>query len=393
MKSKTRVIGLDLEFIEDHRKQSSRNARLYLEIEKNFDLVSRKTPSLTRFENIENRVRHFYPNRALWVLRRGLNPWIFRKYGAHAEEYLRQHQNEFDVVFQLAMQFQTSPEARGGKPYTVFSDNTLAITHKHFPSWHPLTPKEWDQCLELEAQGQRDAAYTFTFTEYARQSIIKDYGVAPEKVVWVGAGTNLKLESLQGKRWDKQVALFVGYEFDRKGGPAILKAWEEVRRNLPRAELWIVGPKFAPEGVDKPGVKFFGIVNDRAELSKMFMEATSFVMPSHFDPCPHVLREAMGYGLPCVTSDQGALPEIVSDGKNGRSVPVDDAEAIAQALIQILGNPEEAERMGRHGFDLVQNVFTWEKVVERMSPYLEAAASGAARPIRTNATTVAGVGL
>ena len=88
MKSQTRVIGLDLEFIEDHRKQSSRNARLYLELEKNFDLVSRKTPTLTRFENIENRVRHFYPNRALWVLRRGLNPWIFRRYGAHAEDYL-----------------------------------------------------------------------------------------------------------------------------------------------------------------------------------------------------------------------------------------------------------------------------------------------------------------
>jgi glycosyltransferase involved in cell wall biosynthesis len=393
VKSQTRVIGLDLEFIEDHHKQSSRNAKLYHALEQQFTLVTRKTPNLTRLENIENRIRHFYPNRALWILRRGLNPWIYGKYAHHADTILCEHHDQFDVVFQLAAAFQTSSEARQGKPYTLFADNTLSITRRMFPAWHPLTRAEWDRCMEFEAQIHHNAAFTFTYTEFTRQAIINDYGLPPEKVIWAGAGTNLKLSSLEGKRWDRQVALFVGYEFERKGGYAVLGAWDEVRRKLPKAELWIVGPKFAPRGVDKPGVKFFGLMNDRQQLSRMFFDATTFVMPSQFDPCPHVLRESMGYGMPCITSTQGALPEIIRNNQNGRSVPVGDSQAIADALIHLLGNPEEAERMGRYGFDLVNNVFSWEKVVERMHPYLEAAARGLRQPVSSISTPLVGSGV
>jgi hypothetical protein len=62
-------------------------------------------------------------------------------------------------------------------------------------------------------------------------------------------------------------------------------------------------------------------------------------------------------------------------------------------LIHLLGNPVEAERMGRYGFGLVNNVFSWEKVVERMGPYLEAAARGLKQPASSISTTLVGAGV
>jgi len=100
-----------------------------------------------------------------------------------------------------------------------------------------------------------------------------------------------------------------------------------------------------------------------------------FVLPSIFDPYPNVLREAMGHGLPCVGSDSGGIPEIVAEGETGRLFPVGEPEPLAQALIDMLGDPAEAERMGRAAHATVTSSQTWDHVAERMAPYIERAAA------------------
>ena len=99
------------------------------------------------------------------------------------------------------------------------------------------------------------------------------------------------------------------------------------------------------------------------------------VLPSIFDPYPNVLREAMGHGLPCIGSDSGGIPEIVGEGETGRLFPVGEPEPLAQALIDVLGDPADAERMGRAAHATVTSSQTWDHVAERMAPYIERAAA------------------
>jgi glycosyltransferase involved in cell wall biosynthesis len=108
----------------------------------------------------------------------------------------------------------------------------------------------------------------------------------------------------------------------------------------------------------------------------MYRRASVFVLPSVFDPYPNVLREAMGHGLPGIGSDSGGIPEIITHGETGLVVPTGEPEPLAQALIQLLSSPADAERMGRAGHAAVVSSQTWDHVADRIAPYVERAAAG-----------------
>ena len=130
----------------------------------------------------------------------------------------------------------------------MFTDNTYSLTKRHFPAWAPLPARQSRRWAELEAITCRDARYVFVPSDLVRDTMIADYGCEPERVVRVGFGTAIYEPELPPRSWDTQVALFVGIQFARKGGPTLLEAWAEVARELPDAELWVVGPKSGPDG-------------------------------------------------------------------------------------------------------------------------------------------------
>ena len=215
----------------------------------------------------------------------------------------------------------------------------------------------------------------FAKSDFLRDALIEDYGCEPERVVRVGSGSNIMVHSLDGKRYDRQVALFVGIDFERKGGPVLLRAWRAVHERLPDAELWVVGPKRRPAAADQPGVRWHGFVSDRRQLADLYERATLFVLPSLFEPLGSVLLEARGHGLSCIATDRGSFRESIDHGVDGLLVPAGEPEPLADALVSLLSDPERAALMGRRGHAEVLTEHTWERVADRMAPYIEQAAA------------------
>jgi glycosyltransferase involved in cell wall biosynthesis len=373
--SEVRILGAGLEEIPRDERTTARFATIYHALGRRFDLVGNVRPSLPGLGDYVNRLRHFHPKRDGWRARAGFNEWRFRRRSESIERQLESWSGRYDVIFQLQTLF--APGTRPAtQPYTVFTDNTYSLTKRHYPDWAPLSARQSRRWTELEALTCRDARYVFVPSEMVRDTMIGDYGCDPERVVRVGFGTAIYESQLPPRTWDTQVALFVGIQFARKGGPTLLEAWTKVVRELPDAELWVVGPKSAAPAELPPGVRWLGYVPTREALADLYRRASVFVLPSIFDPYPNVLREAMGHGLPCVGSDSGGIPEIIVEGETGLVVPVGEPAPLAQALIDLLGNPAEAERMGRTAHTGVTSSQTWDHVAARMAPYIEKAAAG-----------------
>jgi glycosyltransferase involved in cell wall biosynthesis len=89
--------------------------------------------------------------------------------------------------------------------------------------------------------------------------------------------------------------------------------------------------------------------------------ATVFVLSSRIEPFGIVILEAGLSKLPVVASAVGGVPEIISDGINGRLVPPDDPKALATAICQVLDNPTESDRMAQQLRADVINRFNWER--------------------------------
>ena len=96
---------------------------------------------------------------------------------------------------------------------------------------------------------------------------------------------------------------------------------------------------------------------------KAFSEADVFAFPTFYpDECfPLVILEAMGAGLPVVTTTEGALPEMVREGEEGFLCPKQDPEALADALARLLSDPDLRARMGENGRTRYETLFTLDR--------------------------------
>ncbi len=206
----------------------------------------------------------------------------------------------------------------------------------------------------------------FTLTDWLRDSFIADFDQDPAKVITTGGGPNARTlpSAVPERPPGAPRILFVGFDFERKGGPFLLRAFARLRATHPEAELWIVGP---PAGAPAPGVTWHGPIDrntatGEAELGRLHREANAYVLTSRYEPLGFSLLEAMAYALPCVGSDRGGIAEAIDPPRTGLLVPAEDADALAAALEQLAADPARAAAMGRAGFERVRERYNWDTV-------------------------------
>ena len=98
--------------------------------------------------------------------------------------------------------------------------------------------------------------------------------------------------------------------------------------------------------------------------------ADVFVQPTYEDCFPLTILEAMQHGLPVVSTDEGAVPDMVADGENGFICRRKDAEGLAQALERLLQDEALRHRMGAEGYRIYQEKFTLQCFEHRFTEIL-----------------------
>jgi len=100
-----------------------------------------------------------------------------------------------------------------------------------------------------------------------------------------------------------------------------------------------------------------------AEKARYFTDADIFVFPTYYgNECfPLVLLEAMQHGMPCITTNEGGIPDVVQDGVNGIICERQNAELLAAAIEKLLLNPELRKQMGQKGYEIFKENFTLDK--------------------------------
>ncbi len=323
---------------------------------------------------MSHKLRFMHPNIQLWRAKFNMSPDMYALRTRDIHQQLQAWEGQYDVILQYFAFFTPGlyPEQQR---YVVVTDNTIEISVRLHPAWAPFRGRIRQEQRQWEERIYRNAAFVFPFSDFVGTSLIEDYGCDPQRVVTVNPGTRFIKPSIAGKCYDRQIALFIGYDFERKGGRELLQAWKIVRRQLPDAQLWIVGNRLQ-RVLSQPGVRWFGRIKQKEVLQHMLHEATLLTLPSKFEPWGMVLTEAMGSGLPCITTNHGAMPEVIQHGETGLLVEPGQVEPLAEALIDLLGHPERAEAMGKKAYRHVLYHRTWYHAAARMKPYLEKAARG-----------------
>lgn len=202
--------------------------------------------------------------------------------------------------------------------------------------------------LRLNQSVFRRASALVTWCQWAADSLVADYGAPAEKISVIHPGVDVSLFRPRDKSPDRGAVriLFVGGDFERKGGQDLLQA---MARLGPNVELDVVTGSAVEV---PPGVVcrvHRGLSPQSPEIVELYRDADIFVLPSRGDCFPQVVAEGLAAGLPVVASTVGAIPEIVQDGVNGYLVPPADPRALGAALESLVRSPATRLRMGLTG--------------------------------------------
>lgn len=261
---------------------------------------------------------------------------------------------ETAFVFQTQSLFDARRE---GVPHFLYTDHTY-LANLRYPEPKPLlpVPAAW---RTMERDLYAGTSCNFVSSRFAADSLREDYGIDDSRIAVVLSGCNVASDERSEERRGR-VILFVGVDWERKGGPELVTAFRQVRNEIPDAELWVVGCEPA---VTEPGVKILGRVTvDR--VAECYRAADVFCLPSRMDPSASVLAEAASWGLPVVATPVGGNLERVQDGVTGFLC---EKSALAPRLIELLSSPVLRERLGEAGRQLAREHFTWKAVCRRMA--------------------------
>jgi hypothetical protein len=175
--------------------------------------------------------------RAAWVARFHLSRTVLALRSRNARAAARDASPRPDAVLQYGGTFNPSPG--GGTPYFLYTDNNVLNSLREPRSWAAqMTRREVDARWRGSASCTRGAAALFMFSDFVGRSFVEDYGLAPERVVRVGCGPNLDVArhpapppAAQGGR--APTILFVGRDWENKGGPVVLDASAACARACP----------------------------------------------------------------------------------------------------------------------------------------------------------------
>jgi glycosyltransferase involved in cell wall biosynthesis len=199
-----------------------------------------------------------------------------------------------------------------------------AYGHASGPDW--VESVKWT----LNRSCFRSAAHLVTWSDWARGSLIQDYGVPEDRITVIPPGVKLA-------QWQRRDAaprdaapriLFVGADFERKGGPLVVEAFRSIRHTGAQLHVVTRSPVAPQEGV----VVHRTMEPNSEALRDLYRACDIFVLPSSGDCLPLALQEAAAAGLALIATPVGAIPEVVREGETGILVPPGDGRALGLAL-------------------------------------------------------------
>lgn len=344
-------------------------------LNRRFPVAGVYNAKLSGVQRLLNLAMVWHPSLQTWRRRASKNVPAFIARSQKAARWVCSMQDQADVIIQLGTLFDAG--WNGVRlPKIIYTDYTARLSARRRDAGRaPLSGAASLRWFELEGQAMKQSAHVCVRSQLVRKSVLEDYKLPAGQASIIGGGVNLeRLPKPAAPSENKNpTILFIGLDFYRKGGDLVLQAFSSALACVPNARLLFVTKDDIPSGMPLNGVQIIPPVWERAALMEFYGQADIFVLPSRLETWGDVILEAMAHGLPCIGVTGQPMDEIIRHGETGLLVPPEDVNALAAAFIELLKGQELRRRMGQAGYRLIANEFTWDHVIDRLTPMIESA--------------------
>ena len=233
-----------------------------------------------------------------------------------------------------------------GKMFPVVVSERVHPVHPIGRLWGWLRRRTYDRAAALVVQ---------------TRSIGREYSWLKKASVVVIANAVLSANS-DGPTvvFDRPAIVGLGRLHPQKGFDLLIRAFARVAAEFPGWKVVVFGE--GPERQElEARTKALGLAGRVFFLGRTttphadISQGDIFAFPSRFEGFPNALCEAMNVGMPCVAANcPGGPADLIDDGENGLLVPVDNVDALGEALRRLMHDPALRERLGRNASDSVR---------------------------------------
>jgi len=290
-------------------------------------------------------------------------------FGRRAVKYLRAHRGEYDLIHDnQSLSYGMLEIQDMGVPlvttlhHPITSDLRIALNAAR-NAWERLLIRRWHSFLNMQKKVARQLHHIVTVSDCSRQDIARDFGLQPAGISLVHNGIDTGVfRPLPGvTRKPMRLMTTCSADAPLKGLRYLLRAYADLLSEFPELELLVVG-KPRPGGHTEKLLARLGIADkvqfvagiSTEQMVHYYAQATIAVVPSVYEGFGLPAGEAMACAVPVISTDGGALPEVVGDA--GLIVPVKDAAALAAAISALLRDPVQQRELGARGQQRIPKV-------------------------------------
>ncbi|MBE5875888.1 MAG: glycosyltransferase family 4 protein [Lachnospiraceae bacterium] len=227
----------------------------------------------------------------------------------------------------------------------------------------------YDKCSKLIALSTEWKERLAQIVEEEKIEIIENYSILHEDAFEEKINRN-----------SNNIVLFLGELGKRKGCYDIPAVAERVVKKVPDVKFLLCGA--GSEEDEKAIKKLFednGTINHivfpgwvrGVQKDEVLREADVFFLPSYNEGMPMSVLDAMGYGLPIVSTNVGGIPKIVHDGKNGTCCEAGDVEGFSRGIIALLTDDDRRVNSAKESISIVKKGYSLEAHLELLEKVYE----------------------
>jgi glycosyltransferase involved in cell wall biosynthesis len=268
-----------------------------------------------------------------------------------------------------------------------YIDATTQQLVEHYDLGKRVSARTLPRIHEQFRRNVHRAGCVMTRSQWARDSLIHDFGLPESRAVVVSPGCNISCELLdesediirrERERLRKDydfVVNYCGIDWKRKGLDVLLETWKRFTAdNRGRFLLRVMGPAPADLATgDTTAVEFTGrfdkLTDGRTYITRLAC-ADVFCLPTRSDATPQVLIESIRMGTPVVASKIGGIPEMVHEGVNG--LLIDEKVAVEPYLAVLNDLYRNRDRLAalREGVDRTRHEYDWQRAVKIIARHM-----------------------
>lgn len=268
----------------------------------------------------------------------------------------------------------------------VLAGTKFRVSTRHYSDYHTRINKNWH--VRLDKMCNRLSHKIIGVSQHTSDHVIETENTPPEKVVTIYNGIDFDRVKTSTDDFrarirkeldaeDKFLILTTGRLHPEKGYPYLFEAISKIKKSVNKPFVWLIAGKgsfekqFRQQVADlgiEDVVKFLGF---RKDMPDLMAAADLFVLPSVAEAFGVVFAEAIYLGTPIVATNIGGIPEIVTDGVDGKLVPPADSTAIAEKVADLLNNPSKLKSLSGSGREKVIGRFEFEEMTRKYEAVYE----------------------